>query len=255
MLALRLSLDNPIRPRLSSYLLKTSALFLIPSLSACGTMGFPHIGTVDTRHQAPGTVNAQLSGGIGAIGVIYPFAPAAGASIAADSYLTPRLSLTTSGHVLAAAIPGEVSGSARMGLRLRPNQKLSLGLGAMGGVSRMWERNRANFNYGGDLEVATSRTRPKDRFASHAWRLSVVHSTHEYLTGTFLGDWSRSRPTKKNKDVRFSYGLNYGLNLGTSTSRPETSDDSPGPSRTGSDFGYFFGVHLGMQWGGKWGHH
>lgn len=216
-------------------------------------MGFPHVGTVDTRHNAPGTIKAELSAGAGTAGVIYPGMIAAGAAAKVDSYLTPRLSLATSAQMLATlSLSSELAGNARVGLRLRPNQKLSLGMGVFGTASNRGSSSEGTWGCGGDFEVATSRVKPEERFVSHAWRLSLGHSTDEYLTGTLLGDWSRSRPTK-NKDIRFSYGLNYGINLGTSTENDMGDEQAWSVDSPTLDFAYFVGVHIGMQWGGKWG--
>lgn len=212
-------------------------------------MGFPHVGTVDTRHNDPGTIKAQLSFGAGTMGIVAPNTLGLGTALSLDSYVSPRLSIATSGHLLSGTIRiPAVFGSARAGLRFRPNQRLSLGFGAFGGASRTWTGHEHSLFYGGDLELATSRVRPKERFASHAWRLSLGHSpTEKQFSRTLLGDWSRSRPTR-NKNLRFSYGLNYGISLHSSTDQMEEdfSDRSVG-------FTFFGGFHVGMQWGGKWG--
>lgn len=238
----------------SNVALNLSLLLLAPTLSACGTMGFPHVGTVDTRHNAPGTIKAQLSAGAGSVGVIYPVGLAVAAAVNTDNYVKPNLSIAASGQFLAGVLyVDQVLASARVGLRYRPTQRLSLGMGAFGGGSGTWASKGRSLNLGGDLEIATSRVRPNDHFASHAWRLSVGHSpTDRELTGTLLGDWSRSRPTR-NKNIRFSYGLNYGINLSTELQAPRKAGAEPNDVDRGLDFTYFFGVHVGMQWGGKWG--
>lgn len=222
-------------------------------LSGCGTITLPHIGTVDTRHHAPGTVNAQASVGVGLVGILYPRAPTIGASIGADTHLKPNLSLALSGHAITEPVFSKLfMGSGRIGLRLRPTQKLSLGLGAFAGYSNVYDASFGTFGAGADIEVATSYLKPKERFVSYAWRLSLSHSTRSKISGTLVGDWSRSKPTR-NKNIRLSYGVNYGVNL---YSTGEESIPSTLPSATpvaNFDFWYFVGGHIGLQWGGKLG--
>lgn len=235
---------------------KLAVTLVAPTLSACGTMGFPHIGTVDTRHHAPGTVNAQATAGAG-IGVFpYPVSGAVGLGVAGDRYFTSRFSVVGSGHFLA-AFPAvdEFTGSARLGLRLRPTQKLSLGLGAYGALSTsalLGGDSSANqaAHAGGDFEIATSSVKPDDRFVSHAWRLSVGRSNRSDVTGMLLGDWSRSRPTR-NKNLRLSYGVNYGMYMSMSRTEGQNGQRGPGRPLEVDAVGFFFGGHVGVQWGRK----
>lgn len=223
-------------------------------------MGFPHIGTVDTRHHHPGTseIQASLGAGLGAWGI--PGAVGTGAAISADTYATPQLSVASSGQLLYGLTEeDELTFGGRLGLRYRPSPKLSLGAGAFGGYSITpgWRSTPASdpvivdpaWNYGADLEIATSRTRPKGRFASHAWRLSIGRSTRKEVTATLLGDWSRSIPTPNSK-LRFSYGINYGFLLISDAVGLVTRLKTPsGEAQKESGPAYFVGAHLGFLWG------
>lgn len=224
-------------------------------LSACGSMGFPHVGTVDTRHHAPGTLSAQASagGGVGALGP--PGAFAAGAALSLDTHVAPQVSVATSAHLLLGyAYEDELTGSARVGLRYRPTQKLSLGFGGFGGYSATPSLGDTHaWNYGGDLELATSYPRSKDHFVSHAWRISLGRSTRNEMTGTLLGDWSRSIPIK-NKELRFSFGVNYGFtyikDIVGVIRRPDPNsifDSNKQKKETGPAF--ILGAHAGVLWG------
>lgn len=230
-------------------------LLAIPSLSACGSMGFPHIGTVDTRHHAPGTVQVQGSVGGGMGGIVLPGAVGAGAAVSVDTHVTPKLSVPASAHLLfGLAEKDELTGSARVGLRYRPKQKLSLGLGGFGGYSTTPSLGDSHaWNFGGDLEIATSSFK-KRHFVSHAWRLSLGRSTRKEWTAAVLGDWSRSIPTRA-KGLRFSFGVNYGIAVyqdivGTAYRLKEVGSDS---LSTESGAGFILGAHMGLLWGRKSG--
>lgn len=237
---------------------KTRALLLLmlPGMASCASAAFPHIGTVDTRLHPAGTVHAQASAGAG----VSWFVPNFGATVAADTFLTRRLSLTTSAHVLS-SIEEQVMPGGRLGLRFRLHRRFSLGAGASAntGLALLKDRNlKRRFATGIDLELATSRPLSGKRFASHAWRfeLSSVPGLEE--SASFVGDWSRSRPTS-NPRLRFSYGINYGVTVWSVGSRPAPPRDSeemaPGSQlvahTTGPQEGPipFLGFHLGLQFG------
>lgn len=218
-------------------------------------MGFPHVGTVDTRHHAPGSVSAQASAGGGIGGLVVPGAIAAGAGLSVDTHVTPKLSVATSANLLFGYVyVDELTGGARVGLRYRPTQKLSLGLGGFGGYSATPSLGDTHaWNYGGDLEIATSYPRSNDHFVSHAWRVSLGRSTRNEITGVVLGDWSRSIPTR-NKRLRFSFGVNYGFtyfkNIVGPIRRPNPNsifDTGEQQKETGPSF--ILGAHAGFLWG------
>lgn len=224
-------------------------------MTSCTTLGFPHIGTVDTRPQKPGTYHAQFSLGGGAAGLIVP-SIAGGANLAADIYVTEKLSLNPSGHALISIGPdGEFLPGARLGVRYRPNPKLSLGGGASIDTGMLFEGNDPpSPAYGVDLEVATSNIKSKNRFDSHAWRLHMGLDPVKRISISVLGDWSRSIPTNKD-NVRFSYGVNYGASFSTDetslvTLPPAEPNGPPNPQPdTGTGMSLIIGGHLGIQFG------
>lgn len=236
---------------------KLLGLVALPSLVSCVSSAFPHIGTVDTRPHAPGTIHAQVSAGAG-VGL---FIPNAGASIAADTFLSPRLSLATSAHVLG-SIDEHIMPGARLGFRVRANPRLSLGAGATintGALLIQSPKPSQRFAAGFDVELATSRPRPKGRFASHAWRFAYAGIPGVETTPSIVGDWSRSRPTS-NPRLRLSYGINYGVTMRTTHESQGAPENPPEETPVSSpSIGYatgpvegpvpFLGFHLGLQFG------
>lgn len=232
-------------------------LLVLPGLTSCASAAFPHIGTVDTRLHPAGTVHAQASAGGGVALVM----PDLGGSVAADTFLSPRLSLATSAHILGS--PEElIMPGARLGLRFRVSPRFSLGAGASvtTGLEILDSENpRQRLATGFDLELATSRVLSRGRFESHAWRLAYAQVPGVEKSPSFVGDWSRSRPTS-NPRLRFSYGINYGVTVWTPDESQGAAAKSPAEVLDASrQVGYasgpvqgplpFLGFHLGMQFG------
>lgn len=249
----RLDKVRAVSPRKTKVLLS----LIIPSLSSCATAAFPHIGTVDTRLHPAGTVHAQASAGAGVSWIF----PNVGASVAADTFLTRRLSLITSAHVLG-SIEENIMPGGRLGFRFRLHRRFSLGAGASvnTGLALLNERElKRRFATGFDFELATSRPLSDKRFASHAWRIELSEVPDLEKSASFVGDWSRSRPTS-NPRLRFSYGINYGVTVWSVGSRPapparDNRDLDRGQPQVAHTTGPlegpipFLGFHLGLQFG------
>lgn len=187
--------------------------------------------------------------------------PDLGGSVAADTFLSPRLSLTTSVHILG-SLDEVIMPGARLGLRFRLGPRFSLGAGASAttGLGILESENpRQRLATGFDLELATSRVLSRGRFVSHAWRFAYAQVPGVEKSPSFVGDWSRSRPTS-NPRLRFSYGINYGVTVWTCCDSQGAPAKNPGEVPDASrQVGYasgplegpipFLGFHLGMQFG------
>lgn len=187
--------------------------------------------------------------------------PTPGASIAADTFVTRRLSLSTSAHFLGSAeeliMPG-----GRLGLRFRLHPRFSLGAGASANTGLKILKDpepRKRIATGFDIELATSRPLSDGRFNSHAWRFDISEVPGEERSTSFVGDWSHSRPTS-NPRLRFSYGVNYGVTVWTCCKEEGLFAMDKGDRHSSSSHvGYstpplegpipFLGVHLGLQFG------